>query len=138
MYIHVTFFKIDPCVNILFSLLQWPTSQAPLSPMQAFMHIQQAYPVPDHTPMFSYIQNDKLILISQSQARLVLFNSLTALALNAKEYRFHTFRRSGASLAFNISVPVQYIKAPGTWASDAVWDYLHEISISHGTHHYYF
>ena len=76
--------------------------------------------------MFSYIQNGKLVLISQLQARQVLSEALTALGLNAKEYGFHTFRRSGASLAFNLSVPVQYIKAHGTWASDAVWAYLHE------------
>ena len=37
----------------------------PLCPMQAYMHIQPAYPVPDHAPMFSYIQNGKLVLISR-------------------------------------------------------------------------
>ena len=90
---------------------------SPLCPMQAFMHIQQAHPVPDLLPMFSYIQSGKLVVISQSQAQLVLFNSLTALGFNAKDYGFHTFRRSGASLAFNLSIPVQYNKAHkmSTW-----------------------
>ena len=44
--------------------------------------------------------------------------------MDAKAYGFHTFRRSGASLVFSLNVPVQYIKAHGTWASDAVWAYL--------------
>ena len=99
---------------------------SPLCPLQAVLQIQQAYPVPDRAPMFSYMKNGKLVLISQLQARHVLAGALTALGLNAKEYGFHTFRRSGTSLAFNLSVPVQYIKAHGAWASDAVWAYLHE------------
>ena len=76
--------------------------------------------------MFSYMQKGKLVLIPQLQAQQVLAEALTVLGLNAKEYGFHTFRRSGASLAFNLCIPVQYIKAHGTWASDAVWAYLHE------------
>ena len=99
---------------------------SPLCPLQAFLQIQQAYPVPSQSPMFSYLHNNKLVVISQSQARQVLFKSLSALGLDAKTYGFHTFRRSGASLAFSLNVPVQYIKAHGTWASDAVWAYLHE------------
>ena len=54
-------------------------SGSPLCPLQAFLQIQQAYPVPDHAPMFSYNQNGKLVLISQLQARRVLSNALTAL-----------------------------------------------------------
>ena len=74
--------------------------------------------------MFSYMANGKLVIISQSQARLVLAKLLTAMDLNAADFGFHTFRRSGASLGFSLRIPVQYIKAHGTWASDAVFNYL--------------
>ena len=97
---------------------------SPLCPLQAIMHINQAYPVPDHSPMFSYMDKGKLVIISQSQARQVLSELLASLGLDPRNYGFHTFRRSGASLAFSLNIPVQYIKAHGIWASDAVWAYL--------------
>ena len=45
------------------------------------------------------------------------------MGLNAADFWFHTLRRSGASLAFSLRIPVQYIKAHCTWASDAVFNY---------------
>ena len=46
------------------------------------------------------------------------------MGMNAKDFGFHTFRRSGASLAFSLNVPVQYIKAHSIWSSDAVYSYF--------------
>ena len=97
---------------------------SPLCPLQAILQINQLYPVSYHCPMFSHMVQGKLVVISQSQARRVLSELLASMGLNPKCYGFHTFRRSGASLAFSLNVPVQYIKAHGTWASDAVWAYL--------------
>ena len=37
---------------------------------------------------------------------------------------FHSFRRSGASLAFSHNVPLQEIQWHGTWTSDCVWRYV--------------
>ena len=88
------------------------------------MQINQLYPVPNHCPFFSYMNKGKLVIISQSQARLVLFQTLEFLGLDASKYGFHTFRRSGASLALSLNIPVEHIKAHGTWKSDAVWSYL--------------
>ena len=97
---------------------------SPLCPLQAIMQINQFYPVPDHCPMFSYMIRGKLVIISQSQARRVLKLTLEFLGLDASKYGFHTFRRSGASLEFSLNIPVEHIKAHGTWTSDAVWAYL--------------
>ena len=97
---------------------------SPLCPLQEIMHINQTYPVPDHCPMFSYMSKGKLVIISQLQARLVLAQTLEFLGLDSSNYGFHTFRRSGASLAFSLKVPLKHIKAHGIWTSDAVWAYL--------------
>ena len=40
-------------------------------------------------------------------------------------FTFHSFRRSGASLAFSSHVPLHQIKMQGTWSSDCVWQYIH-------------
>ena len=37
---------------------------------------------------------------------------------------FHAFRRSGASLAYDLDIPVKEIKVHGTWSSDCVWRYI--------------
>ena len=84
----------------------------------------QAYPVPHSVPMFSYMAKGKLVVVSQSQLRSVLAGLLTATGLNAKEFVFHTFCFSGASLAFGLNIPMQYIKAHGTWDSDAAYNYI--------------
>ena len=39
-------------------------------------------------------------------------------------HRFHTFRRSGATLAFGKNVPLQNIQAHGLWKNIALWIYL--------------
>ena len=58
-------------------------------------------------------------LLLQSQGRDALSQMLRHLGLSQSAYTFHAFRRSGASLAFTLGVPMQYIQAHGTWASQA-------------------
>ena len=97
---------------------------SPLCPLQAILQINQFYAVPDHCHMFSYMNKGKLVIISKSQARRVLKRTLQFLGLDPSKYSFHTFRRSGASLAFSLNIPVEHIKVHGTWTSNAVWAYL--------------
>ena len=92
---------------------------SPICPLQAILQINQSYPVPDHCPMFSYMDKVKLIIISKSQAWLVIFKLLSPLGLNAKNYGFHTFRRIGASLVFSLN-----IQGLSIWSSDAIWFFL--------------
>ena len=56
--------------------------------------------------------------------RAHLSKLLTALNLDTKGYSFHTFRRSGVTLAFNNNVSIQNIKRHGTWLSDTVHTYI--------------
>ena len=44
--------------------------------------------------------------------------------LNPKDYGFHCFRRSGATLALELKVPLENIKIHSHWKSDAIWSYL--------------
>lgn len=71
---------------------------------------------PKTATMFSYMTDGKLVIILDLQAQPVL-----AKLLAAKDFGFYTFRRSGSSLAFSVSIPVQDIKAQG---SDSVYNYL--------------
>ena len=46
----------------------------------------------------------------------------------------HTFRHSGATLAFQLGVPLQDIQSHGTWASSAVWQYTSSATTSNVAH----
>ena len=49
---------------------------------------------------------------------------LKKLRLSQSNITFHSLRRSGATLAFNSSVPIQDIQSHGTWTSECVWSYI--------------
>ena len=53
-----------------------------------------------------------------------LRGALHALGLPARDYACHSFRRGGASFAFQAGLPVELIKIFGDWHSDAVLLYL--------------
>ena len=54
----------------------------------------------------------------------VLAQCVAQMGLYPKEFGLHAFRCSGASLAFNGYVPLEYIKVHDHWKSNAVWTYL--------------
>lgn len=62
----------------------------------------------------------------QTQAQAVQSNTLTGMGLDRNKYMFDAFQRSGASLAISLNMPVQFIKAHGTWTSYSVWQYLEQ------------
>ena len=79
-------------------------------------------------------QNDPLFCISRLGRRLPLTDSTVikhlkffthTLGWEQLQVTFHTFRRSGASWAFQHGIPINAIKDQGTWSSDCVWRYIH-------------
>ena len=50
-----------------------------------------------------------------------LKNVLVHLQMDYTKFPFHTFRRSGATLAYNLDINIEEIKRHGTWRSDSVY-----------------
>jgi integrase len=96
---------------------------SPLCPLQAFMALQKIYPVYPSDPLLSYRIGHHLYVISQGNLKSQLKQLLHSISL-PPQITFHSFRRSGASLAFASGVPFQAIQAHGTWASEALWAYI--------------
>ena len=63
-------------------------------------------------------------VLTDSRIRKVLADINQHMQLPSNFYTFHAFRRSGASLAYDMDIPVKEIKEHGTWASDCVWRYI--------------
>ena len=95
-----------------------------ICPVAALKSCMSKVPFHVNAPLFAIHSKSGYIPITQSQARTTLAKILSSLGMDPKVYGFHTFRRSGATLAFNAHVPLQNIQQHGGWKSQAVWSYL--------------
>ena len=75
---------------------------------------------------FAYLHYDSLSMKCFTCRSFInkLRNSLRSLGLSPGLYAGHSFRRSGATHAFQAGVPVELIKMLGDWKSDSVQLYL--------------
>jgi hypothetical protein len=96
--------------------------------------LQRTYPVRPTDPFLSYRVSGSLFLISQPHLRRALKRLISSLSFNPA-LSYHSFRRSGASLAFASGVPFQAIQAHGTWTSDSLWSYIDADARDHAVSH---
>ena len=64
------------------------------------------------------------MLLTQSHLRRRLATLVRSLGLPITGLGFHSFRRSGATLAYDANISLTAIKMHGVWNSDAVWSYI--------------
>ena len=100
-------------------------SHSPLCPVMAVKNLLLLTPGHQDTPLFQ-IKNTKAqwVPLTDTQVRRHFNQVLNRLGLQDSGMSLHTFRRSGASLAFNANVSLQNIQSHGTWMSDCVWRYI--------------
>ena len=55
---------------------------------------------------------------------------LTHLNIPLQGHGFHSFRRSGATLAFDQNIQLQDIMAHVLWKGSAIWQYLQNASVA--------
>ena len=107
-------------------IIKLPTLQAsPLCPVQAVKNLLLLTPGNQDTCLFQ-IKNDKAqwIPLTDTKVRRNFSQILQRLGLNNSSMSLHTFRRSGATLAFNSNVSIQNIQSHSTWMSLCVWRYI--------------
>ena len=63
-------------------------------------------------------------VLIDSRIRKVLSSINLHMGYPKNFFTFHTFRRSGATLADNSHVPIHQIQHHGSWTSDCVWRYI--------------
>ena len=97
---------------------------SPLCPISSLKAMFQKFPLPPNAPLFAVPQGQGFIVLTQSKVRKTLSSILSSIGIDPSTHPFHTFRRSGASLAFHSDVSLQAIQHQGTWTSDAVWNYI--------------
>jgi hypothetical protein len=95
-----------------------------LCPLQAVKRMLALSPAPGGAPAFSYRFKSTLLSINHSQLVQLFRVLLNSLGLNSSLYSGHSFRRSGASFAFQAGVRSELIQAHGDWRSMAYMQYL--------------
>ena len=95
-----------------------------ICPVLAVKHMLQYVKSQQTDPLFLLVINDQNIPVTAFKVRNVLTLVVKQMQLNPKDYGFHCFRRSGATLALELKVPLENIKIHGHWKPDAAWSYL--------------
>ena len=127
--------------NILKVLLKWSKTiqsrdkvkiislpglgKAKICPIKAIKKLLTMYFPEKNQPLFQYKYPSGWKVLIDSKVRKTLSYLNTKLGYPPHYFTFHSFRKSGASLAFASHVPLQQIKFQGTWSSDCVWSYIH-------------
>ena len=100
-----------------------------LCPVRALRNLLASRPLPPSAPLFA---NNfyHFAQIIDTHIRDALKTILTSRNIHLQGHGFHTFRRYGATYAFNHNVPLQNIIAHGLWQSSAIWTYLQNASMA--------
>ena len=90
----------------------------PVATLQALM--SKLVLSPDQPPFVL----DDFSLLTQSRLRKCLATFLRMMDLPLLGYGFHTFKRSGATIAFNADISLYNIQMHRVWRSNSVWSYI--------------
>ena len=101
-----------------------PIPNSPLCPLLAFSHLISLVPATPSSPAFSIPTPLGLVPMTQSQFVAIFKGLLLRLGLPAHLFAGHSFRRGGATWAFQSGVQGELIKLLGDWRSDAYLKYL--------------
>ena len=94
-----------------------------LCPYKAVRQLLLHIPGSSNSPLFVIPRSHGLVPLTDSVARRHLHAISQKLKISPP-LKFHDFRRSGATWAFQNGVPLQDIMFHGTWKSDSVWKYI--------------
>ena len=92
--------------------------------VSAFKKYLGSIPTDKNLPLFQIFIKHQWQPLTAFKALSFLRLAVTSIGLDPKVYTFHSFRRSGASLAFNHDVDLNKIKQHGNWKSNAICSYL--------------
>lgn len=111
---HEEFFDI-PIPHIANSIL------CPVTALRRYCHLAPAAP---DSPLFVLPCQQGNVPVLVSHFNAFLKRCISSLGLDSRQFSSRSFRKGGATFAFNSGAPTEFIKAQGTWKSDAYLVYL--------------
>ena len=95
-----------------------------LCPVLALKNMVATLPGSANDPLFAICRCGHWLPLTDSIVRKHLKRIIRVLGWENQNFTFHTFRRSGASWAYNHDAPIRAIKYQGTWFSDCIYRYI--------------
>ena len=105
-------------------------SNRTICPFRTLKALTKLYPMTASNSVFQISTSSGWQPLTDSRVRKALKSINMTLGLNPHFFTFHSFRRSGATFAYNAHVPIQQIKRHGTWSSECVWRYIQSDHVS--------
>ena len=98
---------------------------SPICPVKAIKNVLARTSGNENTPLFQN-KNERAqwVTLTDTKVRRNFATILQRLGMSKNDMSLHTFRHSGATLAFNSNASLQSIQSHGTWTSDCVWRYI--------------
>ena len=116
--VHVSATKTIQCQQRSL-ILPFPVIPARLCPISVLRYHLALNPGPVSAPLFSVLSGSGLVPITYKQFRVFLSRVVSKLRLDPSLYFPHSFRRGGATFAFDCHIPSEIVKPQGDWQSDA-------------------
>ena len=95
-----------------------------LCPVAAFARTSNSFLGVSHTPAFVFLDKGKVQWLTTSIFIRTFRGVMAAGGQDASDFSGHSFRRGGATWAFQSGMPGELIQICGDWASDAYTRYL--------------
>ena len=109
--------------HVLVPLVALPGSV--LCPRTAYLNMVAGLPAQGSSPAFVYFnKGGGVVTLTQTLFVAWLRLLLTRVGINPKGFSGHSFRRGGATCAFQAGVPGELVQLHGDWRSDAYLKYL--------------
>ena len=97
-----------------------------LCPTRAFHRMCAVFPsTATTTPLLIYgSTGSPATTVTTRMLAAQLRTIISTLRLPPHRYTLHSLRQGGATFCHTLGIPVEHIKAHGTWTSDTVWTYI--------------
>ena len=97
---------------------------SPLCPVSAILQFFSLVPAPASAPFFCVPRNGSLRPLTYTDFTSSIKSLISRIGLHPTDFSPHSFRRGGATFAFQAGVPERLIQRHGDWRSDAYRRYL--------------
>ena len=95
-----------------------------LCPVAAYTKMVAACPANTDSPAFIVKRFGKMVSVTYRQFQEKIKGCMMAIGQDASGYTSHSFRRGGATYAFQCGLSASFIKKLGDWKSDAYLEYI--------------
>ena len=96
----------------------------PLCPVAAYNRMLRLVPASGSQPLFSVYHAGVPVPITYGNLQSFLRKLISRTGRDPSSFSSHSFRRGGATFAFQSKVPINLIQLHGDWRSDAYKEYL--------------